>query len=204
MIAGMRFIGLILLLQSCAFFSQKELSPELGVSLDSVCLSSRGKGRLQVGESKYVFSYEAALDQERANWILALNFPLRPQETLTLDWSENGQTKLKTSLDDKILKENQGVNPESVEIFVQGLGRLIQEIIETRTNDKPLKNKKYKWKKIRNELWTINEDKNLKAKFKKLGAEGFFTLMELSYLEPEKSYYKLDLVVRRCFENNLK
>lgn len=196
----MRLLVLIVLIQSCALFKGKDLSNQLDESLKNVCLSSQGKGRLQVGNSKYVFSYEAALDEEHANWLLALNFPLRPQETFQLDWSQEGDIKLKTSLEDKIIKENRGVDPRSVEKFVQGLGALIQEIIHTRTNDEALKTRQFNWKKVRNELWTLNKNHNIKAKFKKLGSEGFFTLMELSYLEPEKSFYKLDLVVRQCFE----
>ena len=101
----MRLVALLILIQSCALFKGKDLSDQLDESLKNVCLSSQGKGRLQVGNSKYVFSYEAALDEEHANWLLALNFPLRPQETLQLDWSQEGGTKLKTSLEDKIIKE---------------------------------------------------------------------------------------------------
>ena len=198
----MKFLLMLALFSSCSLFQTNKLSSKLDKSLDSICLSSRGKGRLQVGQSKYVFSYESALDQEHANWLLALNFPLRPQETFKIDWSENGKTQLETSLEDKILKENKGVDPNSVEKFTQGLGTLIQEIIHIRSQSDDLKERQFTWKKKRNELLTINKQKNLKASFRKLGPGGYFTLMELSYLEPKKSFYKLELVVRKCFEKS--
>ncbi|MEE2672136.1 MAG: hypothetical protein VYA54_10515 [Bdellovibrionota bacterium] len=198
----MKYLLCILLLSSCSLFKTKKLSSELDQSLQNICLSSRGKGRLQVGNSKYVFSYESVLDKEQARWMLALNFPLRPQESFTLDWSENGKTKLETSLEDKILKENKGVSPASVETFIQGLGGMIQEIIAIRDQRIALAKRDFQWKKDRNELKTINSAKNLKGEFKKLDPQGHFGLMQLSYLEAKKSFYKLDLVVRKCFEKN--
>lgn len=166
----------------------------------NICLSSMGKGRLQVGNKKYVFSYESGLDKEHAQWILALNFPLRPTETFKLDWSEGKQVKLDTSIDEKILKENKNVNPQTLDKFTHGLADLIQEVIELRAGESNVA--KFRWKKIKNDLKTINKDKYLKGKFSRLGAEGYFTLMEISFLEPDKSYYKLDLVVRKCFEKS--
>lgn len=198
----MKFLLLLMLFSGCAFLETKKLSKRLESATENICLSSMGKGRLEINQKKYIFSYESALDEEHGKWVLALNFPLRPQETFQIDWSEAGKVKFNTSLDEKILKENKNVDPLSLDKFTGNLGYLLEEIILIRTKGKKSK-KRFKWKKVKNDLKTINNDKNFLGRFSKLTAEGYFSLMQVSFKDREKKLYKMDLVVRNCLEKTV-
>lgn len=191
---------LLFLLSGCSVFQNSQLSTNLNDATKNICLSSVGKGRLQIASKKYIFSYESALNEEYGEWVLVLNFPLRPAETFKLDWSRDGAIVFESSFDQKILRENQNINPQNLDNFTQGLGKLIQEVIALRSGKSP--SSEMKWKKIKNKLKVLNRGGKLKGEFSKLAASGHFGLMQLSFLGEGKSFYKLELVVRECFDQS--
>ena len=191
---------LLFLLSGCSVFQNSQLSTNLNDATKNICLSSVGKGRLQIASKKYIFSYESALNEEYGEWVLVLNFPLRPAETFKLDWSRDGAIVFESSFDQKILRENQNINPQNLDHFTQGLGKLIQEVIALRSGKSP--SSQMKWKKIKNKLKVLNRGRTLKGEFSKLAASGHCGLMQLSFMGEGKSFYKLELVVRECFDQN--
>jgi hypothetical protein len=189
-----------LFLSSCGLLKTKSLNRNITKASQSVCLSSEGKGRLEILKRKYVFSYESALDVEAANWELALSFPLRDQESFKLDWSEENKILFTSSIEDKILKENKNINPNSLHEFTQNLGRLLHEVIlRSDEANKGLKSK-FMWQVTNKELKAMNRDKTFKASFLNLVAGGHFGLMRIQYKDDDQQSYKLDLVVRNCHE----
>ncbi len=192
-------ILILFLLTSCSLFKTHTVNRELHKSTQNIFLSSEGKGRLFVQNSKYVFSYESALDEEHAHWQLVLNFPLRKPETFKLDWSEEGKVKFKSSIEERLLKENRNINPRSLERFTKGLGELLQEVIEVRSLKRNGK-KKFIWKRTPKALKAKDKSGRFNAMFTNLVSDSHFGLMRVNYQNSKKQAYKMDLVVRKCLE----
>jgi hypothetical protein len=189
----------LLLLTSCSIFKTHTVDRDLHKSTKKICLSSEGKGRLYVQKRKYIFSYESGLEEEQANWQLALNFPLRNTETFKLDWSKNGKVSFESSIEQKLLRENKTINPKSLEKFTTGLGHLLEEIINIR-NIKKSGPKRFKWKTSRKSLKASSKNQRFNAVFTNLVSDSHFGLMSVSYQNSKTQFYKMDLVVRKCLE----
>ena len=82
----MRLILLFILVSSCTTQKKfKKLSYDIVTEMKQVCLSSEGKGILNVGGSRYSFSFESMWEKEEDRWLLGLDFPLQEQQVLVLD-----------------------------------------------------------------------------------------------------------------------
>ena len=195
---AMKIIAL-LLLTSCSILETHTVDRNLHKSTQKICLSSEGKGRLFVQKRKYIFSYESGLDEEHANWQLALNFPLRKTETFKLDWSTNNSVVFESSIEQKLLRENKTINPKSLENFTTGLGHLLEEIINIR-NLKKSGPKRFQWKSNQKSLQATSPNKKFNAVFTNLVSDSHFGLISVSYQNSKKQFYKMDLVVRKCLE----
>ncbi|MBT4790145.1 MAG: hypothetical protein HON90_01115 [Halobacteriovoraceae bacterium] len=199
----MKLLVLLGILTSCSLFKTYTVDRDLSKSTEKICLTSYGKGRLTVKNQKYIFSYESALDPELATWVLAMDFPLRKTETFTIDWSAKNKIRFDSTIADKILRENSGVNPVSVERFTTGLGKLLQEIIFLRSSKSLItesKNKLFKWKTSNKKLQVHHNNWPFNAVFKNLEANSHFGLMSVEYRDTDKQLYKLDLIVRKCLD----
>ena len=193
------YLLIIFFLSSCSLFQTKQLSKDISVAAENICFNSEGKGRLTVKNKKYIFSYESFLEEEQAKWKLVLDFPLRPEESFELDWSQNNKMKFKSTIDTKILRENKNINPKELDYFVSSIGHFFKDIILLRNGNKAdLKNK---WHLKKNSLFASSKSKRAKMKFSNLTSENYFGLMNVSYIGKEKQTYKLDFIVRKCFKN---
>ncbi len=67
-------------LQGCA--SKKIKDPTILKSMDSICLTGQGKGRIEYSGGRHVFSYESLWQPKEDKWSLALGLPLIGQELL--------------------------------------------------------------------------------------------------------------------------
>lgn len=193
------FLPLIFSLTGCAILETHTVDRELHKSTQKICLTSEGKGRLFVQKKKYIFSYESGLEEEAAIWQLALNFPLRKTEIFKLDWSKEGIVEFKSSIEEKLLKENKTINPKSLEKFTNGLGSLLEEIINVR-NLRKNTNKRFVWSSSSKHLKARTKDKKFNATFTNLVSNSHFGLMSVSYQNSKRQFYKMDLVVRNCHE----
>lgn len=188
----MKTVIILLLLTSCA---TNRLTSNFKNEVEKICLSGVGKGRLHVGGHKYVFSYESALETEQEKWSLSMDFPMRNPELLEISWNEEGESKLNTSIDQKIMRENSDVNPEELDAFIKGLGDFVQDIIKIKEGMS--RNKKVKWlmgkKKIKAQSGKVEGTfTNLKGKY--------FGKMSMDYSSKTSKTYKIDFIVRKCFE----
>ena len=80
-----KHMTLLFLLTSCALFkSAPSLKSENKLKLlDAVRLTGEGRGRLSLGTSQYVFSFESLM-KENTDWLLAVSIPLHGEEVMIL------------------------------------------------------------------------------------------------------------------------
>lgn len=194
-----KYFVILFVCSSCSLFKTFDVSKNKQISAKKICLSTEGKGRLTVGEKKYVFGHESALNSELANWKLALNFPLRKAEVFELDWSENGNVKFTSTLGDKILRENKRVDPRSIELFTDSIGKLIQNIIDA-SSDNETMDKEFIWTFAKKELNIKREGTRFSAKFSNMVADSYFGLMQISFQDSKKQNFRMDLVIKSCFQ----
>lgn len=203
----MKFLVILLFLSSCSnlgtIFKTYTVSRDIGESTKLICLSGEGKGRLSLKNRKYVFGFESGVDKEEERWILGLDFPLHKMETFELDWSDGKKVKFKTSIEEKLLKENNNLNPKSLSRFTQGLGRLIEEILRVRNIQSDIAKQKtnFLWESTDKYLQVSSKDKNFTAKFSDIILNKYFQDVEITYEDSKGNFYKMELKVRNCFEN---
>ena len=186
---------------SCSLFKTFDVSENMRLSAKKICLSGEGKGRLGVNNKKYIFQYESGLDLEYANWKLALNFPLQKSELFELDWSENGKVKFSSSIDQRILRENDAIDPHSFDFFTRSIGQLIQEIISLKeaTTRGGTRESKFQWKQSKKILSVTNSKENFTANFSNMVGDEYFGLIKMSYIDSKKQNFRMDLIVKTCF-----
>ncbi|WP_408098880.1 hypothetical protein ACJVC5_08165 [Peredibacter sp. HCB2-198] len=80
-----KHMALLFFLTSCALFkSAPSLKSENKMKLlDAVRLTGEGRGRLTLGASQYVFSFESLM-KENTDWLLAVSIPLHGEEVMIL------------------------------------------------------------------------------------------------------------------------
>lgn len=188
----------VFILSSCSVFKARKLSRDVSENAKKICLSGNGKGRLEVQDQKYVFSYESLMEEELARWTLILDFPLHNQEELKLDWSKANKVEFTTSIEEKILKENRHVNPTQLDKYIQNLGSFLKEVIDL-ANSKQVKSA-YSWEIKQKSFVAVSKNKAFIAEFKQLTSQNYFGLMSLSYQIEDEQSYKMDFVVRNCAE----
>ncbi|MCV6608904.1 MAG: hypothetical protein OIF32_11895, partial [Campylobacterales bacterium] len=173
---------LLFSLNSCSLFNSYKLTRDVAFESKKICLTSEGRGRLHVSGRKYVFSFESFLDQKESKWTLGLDFPLHNQETFEIDWSVAGKIRMKSSIEDKLLRESSEVNPKELALFVRGIGVLLKEVIFLKEN-KTKKSKFYQWTINDKELLGVDKRKRFFASFQK-PTNDKFGLISLEYINP--------------------
>lgn len=164
-------------------------------------MNSEGKGRLSVNSKTYIFTYFSALDSEESKWVLGLNFPFQDEETFELDWSRNSKMNFKTSIDTKILKENTNIDPAQLDLFISSLGESLKDIIKLKSRSKS--NLTYKWMVDKNSLFGESRSKKTSVKFTNVNNEGFFGLIDFSYNKKENQSFRIEFILKECFEQRL-
>ncbi|MBC98678.1 MAG: hypothetical protein CME63_13085 [Halobacteriovoraceae bacterium] len=80
---GLVLVGLATT-SSCSLF-QKKSDKSLVQSLQGICLTGSGKGRIEFEGGRHLFNYESLLKDREQRWALGLNLPIIGQEILELD-----------------------------------------------------------------------------------------------------------------------
>tara|TARA_Y100000385_G_C12839843_1_gene528275 strand:+ start:66 stop:680 length:615 start_codon:yes stop_codon:yes gene_type:complete len=190
-------------LSSCALFTTSNLSKNLKNNIQKICISSTGKGRLVVEKQKYVFSYESALKEVEHKWLMAFNFPLYGHEHVELDWSEPNKLKQYFSFEDRILKEQQGVSPESLELFFATWSEFLLEVIQLKNNKRDKLN--FNWEAKSKELIAKKDLGQSGSKaivsFKNLVSNNYFGRYDIVMQQGNGDIpFKIEVVVRKCLE----
>ena len=191
-------LTIFIILTSCATPQLSSKDPR--IAAQNICMNSEGRGRLTINNKKYVFSYFSSLESKYSRWTLGLSFPFQDEETFELDWSENQKMKFKTSLDTKILRENSQINPEALELFITSLGNSLKDIIKLKGIDKKLT---HRWWVEKNSLYGTNPNKKSKMSFTNLDTENKFGLIKFEYLNNTKQNFKIEFILKECFETKL-
>ena len=195
----MKFL-IFLIFVGCSATPPKQLTQDIVSEMQKVCLSGEGKGQLDVGGSKYSFSYESMWEREENRWSLGLDFPLQDQQILTLDLN-NKKSQLEGGLAEKILKENDDVDPKRLNVFLVKWSEFINSILAIQDTKDLNKSTVH---------WEIK--KHLLISEVKLPEQNF---MRIEFFEPEEKFFRrmkvtmgpkgnqadeinLELYVRKC------
>lgn len=156
-----------------------------------------------VQNQKYIFSYESALKEKEHKWLMAFNFPLYGQEHIELDWSDSKKLKQYFSFEDKILKEQDGISPENLELFFTTWSEFLLEVIKLKHSENI--SPSFEW---------ITDNKQLVAKkflkknesmaiisFKNLVHDHYFGRYDIVMQQKNGEIpFKIEVVVRKCLE----
>lgn len=195
----MKYLIILPFIVSCSVFQFSRLSKNVIKESKKVCLNADGNGRLKIQGHKYVFSFETLLNVEESKWQMALSFPLHGEEYIELNLDE-GHAQLNQKLEDKILKERSGVNPELLHNFMSSWGVFLRELIYMQQNEREVSDAKFRWNVSKNKLSALSKQgkNNISSQFYN-ARDSFFTRMDfLLRSEVEKRPMQIELVVRKC------
>ncbi|MCF8058601.1 MAG: hypothetical protein K9K67_04840 [Bacteriovoracaceae bacterium] len=106
------FLTLVLIgLEGCA--TKKIKDPTVIKAIDSICLTSQGKGRIEYSGGRHVFNYESLWQPSDNKWSLAFGLPLIGEELLVFHLAKNDSksgvsgtfaTRLKNEIKSKKMK----------------------------------------------------------------------------------------------------
>lgn len=154
-------------------------------SLKRICFNSIGKGRVQLGRNRQLFSYESLNNLDTETWSLAVNIPLRGEERFDLNYREvlDGKVKAKGRVFTEILKNkfskssSRRKSIKLMEIFLNKFslllklskGNFLESCIKTAKDEGlcRLRGKSFKWKALESNNIELNFDHsdNLSIKF---------------------------------------
>lgn len=124
------------LLFSCASRPKEKLH-----SLDTysfIELSGEGRGRIELGEEKYLFSFEA-LAHKAKNWTLVMNFPLYGQERLYYQWHQTPwhiEGSFIEALKNILIESKSGIKPYELDEVLEGLGEILRQVLSLQNGHK--------------------------------------------------------------------
>lgn len=186
----------------------RKLSKNISKEIENVCFSAEGKGRLEIAGHKYVFDFESELEEENKKWLIALEFPLYGQEIIEIDWSNPKKAKLLGDLENKLLREKNGIDPKQLNRFMSHWAMFIHEVVLMKKNSKLINDAKYAWSIDSDKLvakWSkntkINDEQKFTGSFFNPKNE-FFSRMTilLESKSTQQNNFKLEMFVRNCFE----
>lgn len=110
-------LALLIFLSSCALLkgtpSLKEQDP--AKLIDAIKLTGEGKGRLTLGQSKYLFGVDSVL-KENTDWILAVTIPFHGEEVMILP-----SLKEKEAVDEETESFEERIQTEFERLKLKGL-----------------------------------------------------------------------------------
>ena len=180
----------------------KFLTGNIQSEAKKICLNLDGNGRLNVQGHKYVFSAQTMLDEEEDKWMMGMSFPLHGQEVIELDLSSGPETEFTEKIQEKVLKEKAGINPQDLEFFMKRWAIFINEVIRIKKNEqKPSEN--FDWTMSKEMMLATSRydgARTVQASFYN-PTDKFFSRMDF-LLSPGQSgkEIKIELIVRKCLD----
>lgn len=191
--------------------------PWLARTLQGVCYSSEGKGRIESNFGKFVFNYESALKKVEKNFQMAIEIPFAGEELLELSYGVplNQQSFFQSELHEIFLQEakKRNVKVEDAKLalqeFIIGFSRYLDLIAksnlincEVSSPGKCLLAKNEGFRLERDELkyWrqfaTNHEFKIVHSDWK----DGKFQRLSMELLHSESKLFSLYLFPSQCLE----
>jgi len=171
---------------------------------NSICLNSRGKGRIFISGHKQVFSYQSYYDEENLQLDLDLTFPIYGTESVSVNYiGEDARFEIDSSFEKRLLREQKDVNPELVDKFLNLWGEFFEDIIHNKKLIKKDLGIKLNWDKSSKSLTSSTSFDGYGAKFNflYLSSDGYFERMDIETIGlDEEETVKLELIVRKCLE----
>ena len=131
---------------------------------------------------------------------MALNFPIYGEEYVEIDWKQE-KMKHTVSFENKLLKDQRGLSPEKLELFLKSWGEFLHEIILLKQNK--LEKSHYNWELGSKQLMASKNvgDSKVKISFKNLVEEKHFGRYDIAtHYQDSKNLFKIEVIVRKCLE----
>jgi hypothetical protein len=201
----MKYLLILPLFISCSLFKLSKLSNDVVYESKKICLNADGNGRLIIQGHKYVFGFETLWDEKELRWQMALNFPMHGEEFIELSLAGQDRNRLEFNqrLEEKILKEREGIDPTSLHFFMTSWAHFLSEIIYMQQNEQFSSPAKYNWKVRKNKLGAKRKTRNYSINANFYNVESmFFSRMDFA-LQPKKveNAIKIELIVRKCLND---
>ncbi len=107
----------------------KPTSKDLSLSLSKVCLTGKGRVRIETPREKQVFHFESIYDAKAPQWDMAASFPLYGEKTMKLTWDrETKESLYEGDLYSKHLRplmQLKGKNGKNLDVALQAMGAFI-------------------------------------------------------------------------------
>lgn len=196
-----KFLALLFLLFTVFGCTKKYLSSDFQHEINKVCLNLEGNGRMTVQGHKYVFSAESVWDQAKQKWSLGMGFALHGQEVIELDLARPNQGFLE-NFQQKLLKEKTGIDPKTLQLFMNRWAAFINEVITLKKGEqieKPL----FAWQLDKQKLVSTSkiDDENLvQATFTNPDDRYFSRTDFLLMPQDAAKQIKIELIVRKCLD----
>jgi len=199
-------LWIIIFNSGCSLFTPKKITENINKEVQRICFSSDGRGRISILDHTYSFSYESELNIEENQWMLGLEFPLYGEEIIAINWKDPEKPKILGKLEERILKEKDGIDPIQLEYFLNKWAQFIYEVVKLKEKKNNYQEHYFNWKVIDHKLVAESNDSQrayLKGTFS-IPNDEFFTRMQFSMeaKSHQKEAYKLELLVRNCAEKS--
>lgn len=174
----------------------------------AICLSSEGKGRIQVSGQKQVFSFKTFYDEDNLELDIDFSFPIYGTESVSIEYV-GGRTRFKidSSFERRILREQSDVNPELIDEFLTLWAEFFEDLLVSKKLVETDKGVMFKWDKTSKTLFANSLISKHEAfvEFHYLSKENFFERMDMKVVENNSSsQVALELIVRKCLERPTK
>lgn len=193
-------------LTSCSLFRFEEISQNIPLETKKICLSSTGKGRIEMKSGKYIFSYESALMNEEEKFIILLNFPIYGEEKFEINWESSlNKASDNSELEHRLLSSGEGIDPKLVQGFISLWSKYFEELIAIQTGTK-FKKKSFKWEVKDQKLIASSQGPSIEFISKAdVANKDFFEHLTFEVQEKGQklsSTLKVELFVRECLEKS--
>lgn len=194
---------LCLLFSSCSLFRFQKVSEDIPKESQKICLNSSGKGRIEMEQGKYVFSYESALVEEEEKFIMVLNFPIYGEEKFEIYFTDGQLRENNSELEHRLIATGSGVDPLLVQSFISLWAKYFKELISLQRGV-PSKKASFEWMVKEQTLMGISNLQNLQFISKaNVANKDFFEHLTFQMKETKNKSsqsLKVELFVRECLE----
>jgi hypothetical protein len=193
---------LFILFEGCSLFKINRVSNIPINELKKICLSSEGNGRLQVNQSKHILSYEDQIDLGEKQWIFVMNIPLDGQEEIRVNWAGD-RAKASSTLEQKILQLEQGIDPAILELFFAKFADIIHSIASSQEANTLILHKGIEYSATNKQIALtalVNKNYQMVTTFSNPN-DKYFANSKITLFSLKNSLEKveLELIVRECF-----
>lgn len=188
---------------SCSTRKTIDISQDVFKESKKVCLNSEGRGRIELPQGKYTFSYESAYLEDENKFVMVLSFPIYGEERFEINLDDLKKNS-NHSLEHRIVSASEGVSPQMINTFITLWAEYFTELLGLQGRNE-ITSANFKWK-IENQIFHGDSTKNPFFHFYSkafLASKDFFQRLtfELKNIHDKtQDRMIIELFVRECLE----